>query len=538
MKEIIKPLPRGVLHLNGVLGKALDKTIEGRLKKVDYKKLTDVFRYRTETDNAWRCEFFGKILRSVIFAWRSTQDPELKKILDHSIQAILEAQTPDGIISSYPHDLQLKGWDIWGRKYVLLTLLEYYDEVDPRPEILLAAARHADALLRQTNGKIQNYGEHQGMAASSILRGLVRLYRATGEKHHLDAARTLAQAGCCWTHDIFKAAWNGFLPSELANGKSYEMTSCFQGIVELYKVTQDPFFLESAVRYFEAVRDHEIFITGSGGLKDCMGELWYNGKSRQMRQDCGGIGETCVTVTWLAYCRCIHELTGNSSPADEMERAFYNALLGSISQDGSNFIHTNPMLTGGAKILSTDQIGVITGSPYDGHDCCRAQGPYGLSLAPMIAVMATEHGYAVNLYEDLEAQNILKIEGGYPANSSVQITVLQEGDFELALRIPADFACKVDGKGVSSGYHRLRHDWKSGEKVLLDFDFTERTILSPCKQWKAFQCGPVVMAEDHRTGNPPEEILHRSGNRMDYATAGNLFSVDNTLRVWFPIKEL
>ncbi len=536
MKEMIQPLPRGVVRLYGALGKALDKTIEGRLKKIHYEKLTDIFRDRTETDFAWRCEFFGKVIRSVIFAWRSTHDPELKKILDQSMQAILDAQRPDGIISSYPQDLQLKGWDLWGRKYVLLALLEYYDEVDARPEILQAAARHADALLRQTNGKIQNYGEHHGMAASSILRGLVRLYRATGEKHHLDAAQKLAQAGCCWMHDIIKAAWNGFFPGELSNGKAYEMTSCFQGIIELYKVTQDPFLLESAIRYYEAVRDYEIFVTGSGGLKDSNGEFWYNGKSRQVRQDCGGIGETCVTVTWLAYCRCIYELTGSSSPADEMERAFYNALLGSLSPDGSNFIHINPMLAGGAKILSSDQMGVITGIPYDGHDCCRAQGPYGLSLAPIIAVMATEQGYAVNLYEDLAAHNILKIEGGYPAKSSVRITVIQEGDFELALRIPADFACRVDGKGVPSGYHRLRRSWISGEKVLLDFDFTERTILSPCGQWKAFQCGPVVMAEDHRTGNPPEEILHRSGKRIDYATAGNLFSADNTLRVWFPIK--
>ena len=273
-------------------------------------------------------------------------------------------------------------------------MLEYYDEVEARLEILEADASHADALLRQNNGKIQNYGQHHGMAASSILRGLVRLYRATGEKHHLDAAQKPAQVGCCHVHDIFKAARNGIPPCELSNAKSYEMTSCFQGIVELYKVTQEPFWLESAMCYFEAVRDREIFITGSGGLKDSQGELWYSGKSRQMRQDCGGIGETCVTVTWLAYCRCIYELTGDSSPVDESERSLYNALLGSISQDGSNFIHVNPMLSGGTKVLSPDQIGVVTGSPFDGHDCCRAQGPYGLSLAPMIAVMATEHGYA------------------------------------------------------------------------------------------------------------------------------------------------
>ena len=54
------------------MGKALRLTTDNRLKKVDYRKLVDPFRFRNEKDNLWRCEFWGKIVRSAILAERRT----------------------------------------------------------------------------------------------------------------------------------------------------------------------------------------------------------------------------------------------------------------------------------------------------------------------------------------------------------------------------------------------------------------------------------------------------------------------------------
>ena len=512
------------VELNGVLGNTLRKTLENRLKKIDYRQLVDPFRYRSETDYMWRCEFWGKIIRSAVYTWCSTQDTELKQLIDDSVADLLSTQSVDGCISSYPEEKQLEGWDIWGRKYVLLGLLAYYREINPDPEILQRIRRCALHLVRQT-GELQNYGLHYGMAAASALRAIAETAVLCNDDELMTAAVKLAQSGCCQLHNIFDAARIGIPPAEIGNGKAYEMTSCFRGLATLYLQDHDADKLESLKNYYNMVRNRELFITGGAGLKDASGEFWYNGTARQFRTDCGGTGETCITATWLGFGCDMLQLTGSSLIADDMERSFYNALLGAFTPDGTNVTHVNPFLSGGCKKHSKDQI-----SGFSGHDCCRAQGPYGLSLAPLIAVMETDNGYAVNLYEDLTAHGILKITGNYPAAEKVVITLIKSGEFELALRIPRDFACRIDGQPVAGGtYHILKRQWRSGDRIELDFDFSPR--IEKCGDRQARLCGPLVMCREYgREENHP--VIRQCGAYVDYASAGNLFSPENTLTVW------
>lgn len=512
------------VRLNGILGNALRKTVENRLKKIDCRRLVDPFRDRSEADNMWRCEFWGKIVRSAIYAWCATQDPELRTIIDKTVCDLLSTQTADGCISSYPESRQLGGWDIWGRKYVLLGLLAYYREMNPDPEILNRIRRCARHLVRQA-GELQNYGQHYGMASASSLRAIAETAMLSGDDEIMNSAVKLAKSGCCQLHNIFGAARIGIPPSEIGNGKAYEMTSCFQGLGALYALDHDPAELESLTNYYRMVREKELFITGGGGLKDANGEFWYNGAERQFRTDCGGMGETCVTATWLWFSAQMLQLTGDSTIADDMERSFCNALLGAFLPNGSNVAHINPFLCGGWKRPAGEQI-----PGFPGHDCCRAQGPYGLSLAPMIAVMKTDGGYGVNLYEDLTAEGVLKISGGYPASDKVVITLLTGGEFELALRIPRDFGCRIDDKAATGGtYHRLKRSWLPGDRIELGFDFSPRT--EERGGYTAQLCGPLVMCrEQGAAANRP--VLRHCGDKVDYASAGMRFSPENTLTVW------
>ena len=52
------------VKLHGPLGSMLDRVVENRLVKIDYGQLAAPFRLRNETDNKWRCEFWGKVVRS------------------------------------------------------------------------------------------------------------------------------------------------------------------------------------------------------------------------------------------------------------------------------------------------------------------------------------------------------------------------------------------------------------------------------------------------------------------------------------------
>ena len=344
--EILDSMRRSLLQ--GALGEALTLTINERLKKVDYAQLVEPFKLRNETDGAWRCEFWGKIVRSAITAVWATGDCELRAMVDKTVQDILTCQSADGCISSYPPDKQLDAWDVWGRKYVLLALERYYEMLNPDPRILQCCCAMTDHLMTQIGSgenqkTILQCGRHTGMAASSILGAVVALWRLSGKEKYRDFAHAIIDSGCSATGNIFAGAAAGIVPAALGNGKAYEMTSCFQGVAELLLAEgkTDLPTQTMLMRYYQSVLEREIFVTGVGGAKDACGEYWYDGALRQTRSDCGGLGETCVAATWIRFCMRMLELTGDCRIADELEKSLYNTILGAMAPDGSHWMHVN-----------------------------------------------------------------------------------------------------------------------------------------------------------------------------------------------------
>ncbi len=572
VKDQLQILPPGGVSLRGRLGKALEKSISHRLKKVDYDHLVAPFRDRNERDGRWRCEFWGKIVRSAIRSWHAVPDPELEQLIRKTVHDLCTTQTPDGCISSYPAELQTKDWDIWGRKYALLGLCRYYREIERSEEVRHAVARCLDHLMTQVGPEAQRIvdcGHHTGLAASSLLGAVVAAARVTGEKRFLDYAKWIAAQGGSTEGDIFTLARRGTAPAELGNGKAYEMTSCFEGLLELYRETGDPEQLDAVLKYFRAVRDRELFITGAGGLKDMWGEFWYEGRRNQTRSDAGSLGETCVTTTCIRFFGQILRLTGELSAADEMERALYNGILGAMVPDGSWWLHANPTPLAGSsfKKRAGDQI------PGYGEDCCVAQGPEALATAACYAVMRTEEGPAVLFYEACEAkipladgsEAALSITGNYPDGATAAITVSLSAPrrFRLKLRVPAwstRTRIRVAGEEIPARpgtFAEIDRLWTTGDRVELEFDLRFRAVPAPDGgALLAAMRGPVLFARDSRLGEldtpvSPEEIENAQeipaepevarlcrlpdGSKLcDYASAGNRFTPENTLRVWLP----
>ncbi len=572
VKDQLHILPPGGVSLRGRLGKALGKSISHRLKKVNYDHLVAPFRDRNERDGRWRCEFWGKIVRSAIRSWHAVPDPGLEQLIRKTVHDLCATQTPDGCISSYPAELQTKDWDIWGRKYALLGLCRYYREIERSEEVRHAVARCLDHLMTQVGPEAQRIvdcGHHTGLAASSLLGAVVAAARVTGEKRFLDYAKWIAAQGGSTEGDIFALARRGTAPAELGNGKAYEMTSCFEGLLELYRETGDPEQLDAVMKYFRAVRDRELFITGAGGLKDMWGEFWYEGRRNQTRSDAGSLGETCVTTTCIRFFGQILRLTGELSAADEMERALYNGILGAMVPDGGWWLHANPTPLAGSsfKKRAGDQI------PGYGEDCCVAQGPEALATAACYAVMRTEEGPAVLFYEPCEAkipladgsEAALSITGNYPDGATAAVTVSLPAPrrFRLKLRVPAwstRTRIRVAGEEIPAHpgtFAEIDRLWRTGDRVELEFDLRFRAVPAPDGgALLAAMRGPVLFARDSRLGEldtlvSPEEIENAQeipaepefarlcrlpdGSKLcDYASAGNRFTPENTLRVWLP----
>jgi DUF1680 family protein len=569
--DAFKPLPPAGTLLQGWLGDSLRLSIENRLNKVDYAHLVEPFRLRNERDGKWRCEFWGKIVRSSIQSWRGQPDAELLAHIKKTVGDLIATRTPDGCISSYPQELQTKDWDIWGRKYVLIGLARYYVEVEPSEAVKKAMTRQLDYFISQVGPgavNILDCGHHSGMAASSILEAVVLTYRITGEKRFLDYAIWIASQGGSKVNNIFTSISQDVPPSKLGNGKAYEMMSCFEGLAELYRETGDPDQKESILDFYRAVRDQEIFITGVGGLKDRWGEYWFNGKTKQTQSRVGFLGETCVTTTWIKLCGQVLRLTGDSTVADEMERSLYNGVLGAMLPDGSWWMHRNPtpLAKPSSKVRAGDQI-----AGY-GEDCCLAQGPMALAMAPWMAVMQDARGPVINLYEAAEASAALadgtkvklSIKGNYPVSGNVSVTVnpSTKARFPIKFRIPAwskETTVSVNGQvqaGVPGTYLNIDREWSPGDVVQLKLDLRVQAHEAADGGGRiALTYGPVVLAQDSRLGkvggpvskekldaciierSPRKDVFMRfklaDGTELcDYASAGNEFSKSNQLCVW------
>ena len=572
VKDQLHVLPPGSLSLRGRLGTALRNSVKNRLKQVDYDHLVAPFRERNERDGRWRCEFWGKIVRSAIRSRRAVPDPELERLIRETVRSLCATQTPDGCISSYPAELQTQDWDIWGRKYALLGLCRYYRGMEPAEEVRRAVSDCLAHLMTQVGPgakRIVDCGHHTGLAASSILGAVVAAARVTGEERFLDYAKWIASQGGSTAGNIFELVRRGAAPAELGNGKAYEMTSCFEGLLELYRETGDPEQLDAVVNYFRAVRDRELFLTGAGGLKDIWGEFWYEGRRNQTRSDAGSLGETCVTTTCIRFFTQILRLTGDLTAADEIERALYNGILGAMVPDGSWWLHANPTPLAGSsfKKRAGDQI------PGYGEDCCVAQGPEALATAACVAVMRDETGPAVLLYEACEASVPLadgdcvklSITGTYPDGTTAAITIALPAPkrFRLKLRVPAWSSrtrITIAGETIPARpgtFAEIDRLWTPGDRVELEFDLRFRAVPAPDgSALLAAMRGPVLFARDSRLGEldtpvAPEEIesarevpaepeftrlcrLPDGTGLCDYASAGNRFSPENTLRVWLP----
>ena len=586
--DIFSLSPAGTVSLQGWVGGKLDLCLTNRVMAQDLEIFVAPFRARRET-SGWTCEFWGKWFTSAALGNAYKPTPENRVVMDRAVQELIATQTPVGYIGTYDAAHQLGTWDIWGRKYVLLGLLADYDLTGDK-RVLVAARGEADFLMQQAPpGKVNlsslGLPILRGVAPSSVLEPMTLLYRRTGEKKYLDFAQSIVADWSAPTElnphglRLVDDALAGVPPVKIGSAKAYEMTSCFEGLCELYRATGDRRYLDAAVKYGESVRRTERMIIGSGSNQ----ELWCDG-TRTQTECLEQPIETCVTATWMKFCCQILRLTGDPVWADELEVSLYNSMLAALTPEGNWFSYFSPLQ--GQRVPSQIQVKETKSS------CCVVSGPRGLLLTPRWAVMTAADGLVVNLFApgsateklaDGTGVNLIQ-ETDYPVGDKIRITVNPERkiSFALRLRIPAwskATSLSVNGEFVATEpgkYAVLKRDWAQGDLVELKLDMRGRAVPAPSGAPElAMMRGPVVLALDNRLLPPQTDAVrlatdadgfvalpprgtnaagfqmvfdvpfdvrpsHFFGHHViqlpmcDYASAGNAWSDTNLFRVWLP----
>lgn len=494
--------------------------------KTLWEKFVQVFKDHSDIqDDGWRGEYWGKMMRGACMTYSYTQNEKLYSVLQSAVENLLAAQDEYGRFSAYDVEHEFRGWDIWGRKYVLVGFEYFYgicrDET-LKTKILTAMCRHADYIVQKIGA-----GEGQtaitktsewwgGVNSCSILEPIVELYKLTDEQSYLSFAEYLISTGGCKDANLIALVNEGKMPFEFPTTKAYEMMSFFEGLLAYYEVTGKSEYLETVKRFAGAVFESDITIIGCAG---CTHELFDNSAKKQTEYSETIMQETCVTVTWMRLLARLWENTFDSHYLDCIEQSALNALYGSVN-------------THRLKMYSFEKKTEVPPLPFDSYSplynnvrgrgvggfkefpeggnygCCACIGAAGTALYPLYAFARRGDTVYCNFFLNGDANfdfggKKVRVQCAteYPAKGRVKLTVHTEGKvkFTLAVRIPdwcekATAFCNGKAYVEENGYVRLEREWQDGDEVVISLSIELKEVTLNGKM--AFTYGTLVLARD------------------------------------------
>jgi len=570
---------------DGWLDRSLRLIADMQLRDADMWRLF-VEQFRTSPDDAdagWRGEFWGKMMRGACFVYSYSKDEALFDVLKATVKDMMDSQDEFGRISTYSREKEFDGWDLWCRKYVLLGMqyfVEICDDAEFNATVIGCMKKQLDYLMSKigyvTEGKllITRLTRHwRGLNSSSILEPIVRLYSLTEEKKYLDFAEYIVSCGGMDVENVFELAYRDELhPYQYPVTKAYEMTSCFVGLLEYYRITKNERHLKAIINFANRVLEDDFTVIGSAG---CTHELFDHSTVRQANPDRGDprAQETCVTVTLMQFFYQLNLITGDARYMDAFERSLYNGYLGAINTDGAIDLRAQELYPEFKMVpMPFDSYSPLTpgtrGNGIGGfkgfkngkfYGCCICIGSAGVGVAMKSAVFTSDSGLVVNLFENGEVNQPLangnsvnlKFDTQYPVGETVKITVDTEcqENFEILVRNPAwseNTTARVNGNviSVTRGYISIYRKWAKGDTIEIKFDMRAKAIYpipygsqilmnkvvwgANCvcptfdrehpstKNHIAIQRGPLMLAQENRLGYGVDDAVSVKVNDDGY----------------------
>lgn len=559
-----------------------------------WSDFVDVFRRCPDSkDNFWRGEYWGKMMRGACMTYACTGSYALYRVITASVYDMISTQDKFGRISSYKIDGEFNGWDMWCRKYVMLGM-EYYIDVckdngfvDIIIECLKKQADYIISKIGDAPGKIDIFDTTEwwgGLNSCSILEPFVRLYKLTNEQKYLDFAEYIISKGFCKGLNLIDVCYEKTMyPYQFPYTKAYEMMSCFEGLLEYYRLKGGEKYFVAAKNFVDMVAESDVTIIGCCG---CTHELFDHSAVTQTEPAKDFImQETCVTVTWMKLCYNLLKLTGDGKYAAMIEKSGYNALLGSVNfnlNDLKLCENQTENLNNGVKYvfdsyspLYYDRRGKKIGGHVDYkpgyyYGCCNCIGAAGIAIMNKYGILSSQNGILITNFRRsrFSRENVLlEICGDLNKNGSCEIKVKKTADngIILNLQIPSWLenvriyynGAETSGDGVEALYKK---EVKSGDVIRIKGSVPVRKTILNGKI--AFAKGAIVLAGDEEVGGNfempvPEDLrLIASKNNasyeycyvakfgedeinfVDYASAGQNYDRQPCrITVWFNMKN-
>ncbi|HBC79003.1 MAG TPA: hypothetical protein DCZ51_10265 [Bacteroidales bacterium] len=447
----------------------------------------------------------------------------MKATLEKWIPVILAAQEPDGYLQTAFTLRDTTRWKSrWAPEtrgnhegyvagYFIESAINHYTLTDGKDKRLYNAAKKlADCWVANIGpGKKEWYDGHQEMEQALVRFGrFVNDMEANGKgdnyiklaKYLLDNRKNGSEYD--QSHVPVQQQYE-------AVGHAVRAVYTYSGMADIAAETGDKDYQSSVMSLWDNLVNKKYYLTGgvgSGETAEGFGPNYSLGNDAYC--------ESCSSCGLIFFQYKMNLAYHDAKYADLYEETIYNALLGSLSQDGKNFYYDNPLNSGQSR--------------YSWHvcPCCVGNIPRTLLMIPTWTYVKGKDGLYVNMYigstitiEKVAGTDIEMIQKtDYPWSGRVSLTVnpARTTNFTVYIRVPdratsSLYSAVPSVKGlkllsvnkkpfqqkVVNGYAEINRTWKAGDRIDLEIPLEVQTItaderIAADKGRVALRYGPLV----------------------------------------------
>jgi len=429
---------------------------------------------------------------------------KMKATLERWIPIILSAQEPDGYLqTAYTLRDTSKWHSRWSPEnrgnhegytagYFIESAINHYTLTGGRDRRLYdAAKRLADCWAANIGpGKKVWFDGHQEME-----QALVRFGRFVNDMEgggHGDAYIRLAKflLDSRGGGDEYDQSQSPVQEQYAAVGHAVRATYTYSGMADVAAETHDVDYQSAVMSLWDNLVNRKYYITGGIGSGETSEGF---GPDYSLRN--GAYCESCSSCGLIFFEYKMNLAYHDARYADLYEETLYNALLGSLSLDGTDFYYTNALATAQPR--------------YAWHSCpcCVGNIPRTLLMMPTWAYVRGDDGLYVNLFvgstidagkvAGTEVQMVQQTEYPWKPKVGIIVNPAAEREFTVYVRVPNRQTSElytptpaagglksisVNGRAITPaivhGYAVIRRVWKKGDRIDLELPMVIQKVVA------------------------------------------------------------
>lgn len=516
-------------------------------------------------------------------------DSDLEQRFRRVVDRVAAAQEPDGYLNTmFGRDGQGERWsDLeWGHElYCLGHLFQAaVARVRTRPDaddgLVAVARRAADLVCREFGSE----GRDAICGHSEVEVGLAELGRALGERRYLDQASLFVERhgrGSLREIEWGQEYFQDDVPvrdAEALRGHAVRANYLASGATDVAVEGADAELLDSLRGQWDRTVERRTYVTGGQGSHhqdEAFGDDWELPPDRAYSETCAGIGS--IMFSWRLLLA-----TGDPRHADLIERTLFNVVATSPAEDGRAFFYANTLhqRTPGTPAdpdATSPRASSSLRAPWFEVSCCPPNVARTFASLGAYVATADDEGVQLHQYAPSSVRTVLpdgrvvafEVSTGYPADGDVRVTIDEDAEFALTLRVPSWAEGAVVRVGSESGSWEpapvgavsVTRAFRAGDVVELSLPIAARAVtphpmVDAVRGSVVIERGPEVLAVEsidvgadvgdvvvagdpiERDGRVVLPVRHRSSQEVtevalvpyhDWAQRG-----PSTMRVWVP----